>query len=121
VVDPKCEVEPLIHLRFREFGDQIILNQKIEDTPLDLNAGNFHTLDIHARLAVARFDPHRDRHGALARKQVLCHPARRFSRGCLPHLHEVHQREAGYFSVGEFQTRIAQAFGKVGRRLRAHP
>jgi hypothetical protein len=53
VIDPKREAEPLIYLRGRECGDQIILNQKIENTPLDLNTGNLNALDIHAGLAVA--------------------------------------------------------------------
>jgi hypothetical protein len=53
VVNPKREPEPLIYLRVRECGDQIILNQKVENTALDLNSGNFDALDIHSRLTVA--------------------------------------------------------------------
>jgi hypothetical protein len=121
VVDPKCEAEPLIYLRRGKCGDQIILNQKIEHTTLDLNAGNLNALDIHPRLTVARFDPNQDGDGTLSREEVLCSPARRFSGRCLPQLHEVHQRVTRYFAVGEFQTGIAKTFREVCLRLRVHP
>jgi hypothetical protein len=53
VVDPESEAEPLVYLRRRECRDQVILNQKIEHTPFDLNTGNLNALDVHPRLTVA--------------------------------------------------------------------
>ena len=121
MVERIVHFEPFRNPRLGKRGPEIRLNQIVESAALDRNARDLDPLDIHASLAVSRFDSQNRLDGVRARKQIARYPPGCFTSCALAKPRKIDLYRSDNAAIAQFDPWVGNSGLRIIFRLLTQP